>query len=155
MISTDQIMDVLRHAPEQYYRLVLVVGPAGTGKTEALRDISARHNFPYVNVNLELSQRLVHLNTRQRSLSAFRELEQIVARDVGTVTLDNLEMLFDPALQVDPLFCLQRLSRNSTVVAAWNGTIVENQLRYAEPEHPEYRRYPVRDFLLAHSETSA
>jgi hypothetical protein len=147
MISTDQIMDVLRHAPEQYYRLVLVVGLTGTGKTEALRDISARHNFPYVNVNLELGERLLHLNARQRSLGAFRELEQIVAKDSQVVLLDNLEMLFDPALQIDPLFCLQRPSRNTTIVAAWNGAIVEHQLRYAEADHPEYRRYPAVDFL--------
>ncbi len=33
-----------------------------------------------------------------------------------------------------------------------NGTIIDGQLRYAEPGHPEYRRYPVVDFLVAHAE---
>ena len=44
---------------------------------------------------------------------------------------------------------LQGLSRNKTVVAAWNGSIVDGHMTYAVPDHPEYRRYPIRDYLVA------
>ena len=36
--------------------------------------------------------------------------------------LDHLEILFDPALEQDPLRLLQGVSRDRTVVAAWPGT---------------------------------
>jgi len=36
----QRIVDLLPIAPEQYYRLILVVGPAGAGKTEALQEAS-------------------------------------------------------------------------------------------------------------------
>jgi len=65
------------------------------------------------------------------------------------ILLDNTEIIFDVGLKQDPLRLLQGLSRNKTVVAAWNGTIVEDFLIYAAPAHPEYRRYPTRDFLVA------
>jgi len=150
----QRVTELFPIAPEQYYRLILVVESAGAGKTEALRELSGRHGFPYINVNLELSQRLLHLNARQRSLRVAPELEALAVQKPGTVLLDNLEMLFDPALQIDPLSGLQRMSRNTTIVATWNGTIINSQLRYADPGHPEYRRYPVVDFLLAHAEPS-
>ncbi|MBU0482850.1 MAG: BREX-3 system P-loop-containing protein BrxF, partial [Proteobacteria bacterium] len=54
----------------------------------------------------------------------------------------------------DPLRLLQGLSRNKTVVASWNGAIIDGFLTYAEPAHPEYRRYPVHDFLVTNPETT-
>ena len=64
------------------------------------------------------------------------------------ILLDNIEVIFDVGLKQDPLRLLQGLSRNKTVVAAWNGAIVDDSLTYAVPaRHPEYRRYPMRDIL--------
>jgi hypothetical protein len=62
--------------------------------------------------------------------------------------LDNIEILFDPVLHHDPLKLLLALSRNRTVAVSWNGVISEDHLGYAEPRHPEYRRYLVKDFLV-------
>jgi hypothetical protein len=77
-------------------------------------------------------------------------LGEIVGEATGElVLLDNIEILFDVHLKQDPLRLLQGLSRNKTVVAAWNGSIVDGHMTYAVPDHPEYRRYPIRDFLVA------
>jgi len=42
------------------------------------------------------------------------------------------------------------ISRNRTLVAAWNGSFENNYLIYAEPDHPESRRYSYSqsDFLV-------
>jgi hypothetical protein len=77
-----------------------------------------------------------------------------LAAQAGLVLLDNIEILFDVHLKQDPLRLLQRLSRNKTVVAAWNGTIVDGHMTYAVPDHHEYRRYPIRDFLVASPEVT-
>ena len=61
--------------------------------------------------------------------------------DEPLVLLDNIEILFDAALKQDPLRLLQGVSRNRTIVAAWNGTLENRYLTYASPEHPEHRRY--------------
>ena len=129
---------------------MLVVAPAGVGKTTALLDIQDRTGAPLVNVNLELSRRMLDLTERQRALQLPRLLQDLVSKSEGEmILLDNIEILFDVGLKQDPLRLLQGLSRNKTVVAAWNGPIVEDSLIYAAPAHPEYRRYPMRDFLVA------
>jgi len=55
----------------------------------------------------------------------------------------------DVSLKQDPLRLLQGLSRNKTVVVAWNGSIDRGEIVYGAPQHPEYRQYPLHDFLVA------
>lgn len=146
----DQIMRKVKQAAELYHRLMLVVAPAGAGKTTALLDVQDRTDASLVNVNLELSRRMLDLTERQRTLQLPHLLRDLVSKSEGEmILLDNIEILFDVGLKQDPLRLLQGLSRNKTVVAAWNGAIVEDSLTYAAPAHPEYRRYPMRDFLVA------
>jgi len=149
----DQVLQKIDEVRELYYRLILLVGPAGSGKTSVLQEVSVVSSAPLINVNLELSRRMLDLTERQQTLRLPRLLGEIVGEVTGElVLLDNIEILFDVHLKQDPLRLLQGLSRNKTIVAAWNGTIVGGYLTYAEPGHPEYRRYPIRDFLLVSPE---
>jgi len=148
----DQILRKIDDVDSLYYRLILMVGPAGSGKTSALQELSARTFAPLVNVNLELSHRMLFLTERQRTLQAPKLFGEIVSEAAGElVLLDNIEILFDARLKQDPLRLLQGLSRNKTVVASWHGSVVDGHLTYAVPDHPEYRRYPIHDFLVVSS----
>jgi ABC-type hemin transport system ATPase subunit len=134
----------------------MLVAPAGAGKTAALQDVQERTAAPLVNVNLELSRRMLDLTERQRALQLPRLLAEIVgASAADVILLDNIEVLFDVSLKQDPLRLLQGLSRNKTVVAAWGGSIDGAHMVYATPDHPEYRRYPLRDFLVVSPESVA
>ena len=144
----DQIVQKINQAAALYHRLILVVAPTGAGKTVALQEVQNRTGAHLVNVNLALSRQLLELTERQRTLQLPPLLEKISSNDNEIVLLDNIEVLFDISLKQDPLRLLQRLSRNKTIVAAWNGTIVENSLIYATPTHSEHKRYPIQDFLV-------
>jgi hypothetical protein len=153
---SDRIVEKIGQAAELYYRLVMLVAPAGAGKTAALQDVHERTAAPLVNVNLELSRRMLDLTERQRALQLPRLLAEIVGASAAEVILlDNVEVLFDVSLKQDPLRLLQGLSRNKTVVAAWSGSIDGQHMVYATPDHPEYRRYPIRDFLVVNQEAIA
>ena len=101
-----------------------------------------------MNLNLELSRRLLDLTERRRALEVPGALDEILGRDTPLVLLDNTEILFDPALKQDPLRLLQHASRNRTIVASWNGTVGDRYLCYADPGHPEYRRYPTGGLVI-------
>lgn len=155
-LTADRIIKKIGQAGELYYRLIMLVGPAGSGKTAALQAVHERTMTPYVNVNLELSRRMLNLTERRRALQLPRLLAEIAdASATDVVLLDNIEVLFDVLLRQDPLRLLQGLSRNRTVVAAWSGSIDGEHLVYAMPGHPEYRRYPLQDFLVVNAETIA
>lgn len=144
----DQIMRKVEQTAELYHRLLLVVAPAGAGKTSALQEVRERTGATLVNVNLELSRRMLELTERQRAVNLQRLLQEIVSNGGDEmILLDNIEVIFDVGLKQDPLRLLQGLSRNKPVVAAWNGAIVDDSLTYAVPGHPEYRRYSIHEVL--------
>lgn len=150
-----KLHECLQAADALYYRLTLLVGAAGSGKTGVLREIAEGSGVPLVNVNLELSRALLELTPKQRSLRAPVLLGEIAEQASAPLVLDNLEMLFDRSLQLDPLRLLQSLSRNRAVLAAWNGKMLGGRLLYAEPGHPEYRCYDAPDALIVGMDGSA
>jgi hypothetical protein len=87
----SQIMNKIDQATGLYHRLVLVVAPSGAGKTDALREVHRHLGAPLLNVNLELSRRMLDLTVRQRALQASRLVEEILSGSEGEVVLlDNL-----------------------------------------------------------------
>jgi len=137
----DKINRSIRTAEGLYHRLVLLVGDTGSGKTEVLREVADDLENEVININLALSAELLELTAKQRALRLPGILEQIVDKGQSTALLDNIEILFDKDLKQDPLRLLQGISRNRSVVAAWNGTIGKGKLNYAETGHPEFRSY--------------
>ncbi len=118
-------------AAKSFYRLVVVAGPPGSGKTRALKQLQSVKGWSLLNLNRDLSERLLDLTSNQ------------------TVTmLDNIGLLFHPALEQEPLRALQMAARNQTVVVAWQGSFGDGKLVYAAPDHPEYRRSDTKDTLV-------
>lgn len=144
----DKIKRSLQAAEGLYYRLVLLVGETGSGKTTVLRDVADDYGSLVVNINLALSAELLELTAKQRILHLPEILDQIVDKTQPVAVLDNLEILFDRNLKQDPLRLLQSISRNHLVVASWNGVATEDKLIYAEAGHPEYRSYSSVDALI-------
>jgi hypothetical protein len=152
----ESVLRAVEEARSLYHKLVLLVAPAGAGKTSVLNGIHAQTGAPLVNVNLELSRHMLELTERQRALQLPRLLTEILAPSTtNLVLLDNLEVLFDVSLKQDPLRVLQGLSRSNAVVATWSGSIVGENLVYATPGHAEYKRYAMRDFIAVRMETTA
>jgi len=147
--AVGQIRNRLTGIAELYNRLVLVVVPSGSGKSAALRAIAEADHVPVLNVGAELSQQLLDLTERQRVLQLPKLLDHVVSTlPPGLTLLDNTEVLFNQVLKQDPLRLLQGISRDRTVVATWLGNVEGVHLRYAVPEHPEFRRYSPSGLLV-------
>jgi ABC-type uncharacterized transport system ATPase component len=154
--ATTKLERAIEQAASQYYRLVIVAGVRGSGKTGTLQAVAQQHGYPYLNVNLELSKRLLELTRSQRSRQVERLFKEVIASVSGDVVLlDNLEVLFDPALEIEALRLLQVSSRNRTVVASWNGTCKDGTLIYAEPGHPEFVQFKQTEAVVVTAGESA
>jgi DNA polymerase III delta prime subunit len=150
----EQITAKVAEVDRQYHRLVLLVGMAGCGKTSALFALANQSGAVRINVNQALSERLLELTPSQRRLRIAGIMEELVNAAGNTVLLDNFELLFDPNLQQDPLRLMQGLSRNRTVVAAWNGNCIGDKLTYAEPGHGEYRAYATQGLCIVNASSA-
>lgn len=144
----NKVKRSLKAAEHLYYRLVLIVGKCGSGKTAVIQNLAKQYGTSPININLNLSKKLLELTKKQRLLKLSEILSQTINGTGEIVFLDNIEILFDVELKQDPLRLLQRLSRNLTMVTSWNGIFNNRKLTYAEPGHREYRSYDLTDILV-------
>ena len=124
-------------------QLILLVGPSRSGKTQLLRQLSAKFNIEPLNVGLELGRRLASTPNSKRGFSAGELLREIADRErtEDPLLLNNLEVLFEPSLQINPLDLVRRLAHSKRVVAVWPGELRGDRLVYADMSHPEHRDY--------------
>ncbi|MFM7548095.1 MAG: BREX-3 system P-loop-containing protein BrxF [Cyanobacteriota bacterium] len=130
-------------AAKSFYRLVVVAGPPGSGKTIAFNELQSDKGWKLLNLSKALSERLLDLTSKQRRLRTADIVRDLIEeRGNQTISmLDHIGLLFHPVLQQEPMLALQRASRNHTVIAAWQGEVVAGKLIYGSPDHPEYRRH--------------
>mgnify|MGYP001217519455 FL=1 len=124
-------------------KLVLLVGAGRSGKTKLLRELCAKLNIEPLNVGLELGRRLAATPNNKRGFSAGELLREIAdkERTDDPLLLDNLELLFEKGLQINPLDLVKRLAHSKRVVAVWPGELRGDRLIYADMSHPEHRDY--------------
>ena len=124
-------------------KLILLVGPSRSGKTQLLRQLGATLNIEPLNVCLELGRRLAATPNNNRGFSAGELLREIPdkERTEDPLLLDNLELLFKPGLHINPLGLVRRLAHSKRVVAVWPGELRGDRLVYADMSHPEHRDY--------------
>lgn len=145
----DELLNRISIAPQQYNRLIILLNPVSQIVDMSKLDIVGKLGLRYINLGLELSQMLLDLTERQRVLKVPQLVDQIIGSiEDNPAILDHIEILFAPSLQQDPLRLLQGLSRNKTILAIWNGQVNNGYLTYASVDHPEYRKYPIRELNI-------
>lgn len=122
-------------------KLILLVG--NDDKTRLLRTLAQRLNVAPFNLGVKLGHRLAATPVSERGFSANELLREITdsARGDAPLMLDNLEVLFEPSLKINPLDLIKRLAHSRRVVAVWPGEMRDDRLVYASMGHPEYRDY--------------
>ncbi|UPY39370.1 BREX-3 system P-loop-containing protein BrxF [Sediminicoccus sp. KRV36] len=130
-------------------KLVLLVGPPRSGKTDLLAQLSERRNVPVLRVGATLGRQLLAIPSTQRHLLAPDLLKQLAdeAASRGLLLLDNIELLFDGALRLSPLDLLRRYAHARRVAAVWPGELRDGRLSYASAGHPEHQDYGVEGLV--------
>jgi len=124
-------------------KLLLLVGAPGAGKTALLRSYADHRDMAVLNAGVALGARLAALPQKQRHLQAstvLRELANEHAKD-NVLLLDNIELLFDRSLHLNPLDTLKRHAHARRVVAVWPGEFSDGRLTYAVLGHREHQDY--------------
>jgi hypothetical protein len=134
-------------------KLVLLIGPPQSGKTVLLHALAKRRGLAPLNVGSELGRRLAAIPRKQRHLQTNAILRDLTDQHASgdLLLLDNIEILFDRSLQLDPLDLLKRHAHARRVVAVWPGELQGDtrtgRLTYADMGHPEHRDYALTSLI--------
>lgn len=132
----DQLCVVIR----ENHPNVILVDPV----VQHLHDISevlqSQFHLASVDLGAGLSEVLVGLppdvRTRQAPIWISDTLR---ALQPGPIVCDNIDLLFEPSLRLDPLRMFQQCSHITRLVVLWPGEHSKGVLSYAVPQHGHYR----------------
>jgi Cdc6-like AAA superfamily ATPase len=147
MEVVEELEKLLADVPALHNQLILLIGPPGSGKTAALLGLAKKlggssSGVMLLNVGSALGARLATVPGKARSLEAAHLLREMDEHSRNSVLLlDNIELLFDHHLRLDPLDLLKRQAQSRPVVAAWPGALHDGRLTYAHMGHPEIQDY--------------
>jgi len=131
-------------------KLILLVGPGRSGKTRLLRQLGGKLKIEPLNIGMELGRRLASTPNKKRAFLSSELLREIADKEhtADPLLLDNLELLFEPSLQINPLELIKRLAHSKRVVAVWPGELRGAHLVYADMSHPEHRDYSLEGVVV-------
>lgn len=104
--------------------------------------ILADHQMNCLDISKELSSALLAAPQSQRSRLARQWLEiTLREKTPGPVLCSNIDLLFLPSFDLDPLLLFRQISRHTRLLVIWPGTYNNGVLAYAIPEHLHYRTW--------------
>ena len=121
-------------------KLILLIGPPGSGKSNLLGQLAERRRASVMNVSAALGRELLTVPSKRRHLQAADMLKGLADEFFyeGLLLMDNIELLFDRTLQLSPLDLLKRQAHVRRVLAVWPGELREDRLSYAKTGHQDY-----------------
>lgn len=138
----QRIVETVRDGQKSAERLVLLVGRPGSGKSKLLRELSTIRGWKYVNCRTFLTEELLEMVPKVRAQEAAGLIAKALdALAAEVVVLDDMQVLFAPVLQVDPLNLLKHLGRRFSIVAAWPGQYDGKKLSIAATGLPDPKLY--------------
>ena len=145
----QRIVETVRDGQKSAERLVLLVGRPGSGKSKMLRELSTIRGWQYVNCRTFLTEELLEMVPKVRAQEASGIINKALeALKAEVIVLDDMQVLFAPVLQVDPLQLLKQLGRKFTIVAAWPGAFDGTSLSMAATGQPEPKVYDAKGLTI-------
>lgn len=142
----DRLVDEVGHLQS---KLILLIGSPRSGKTCLLRSLGKHRQTAVLNVGASLGRQLLtvpHAHRHLKAAALLKDLADADARD-NLAIFDNIELLFDRALRLNPLHLLKQHAHARRLVVAWPGELHNNRLTYAAIGHPEYQDYGINGLV--------
>lgn len=120
--------------------LTLVVDPDIQALTQFQMRLSREWNA--VSVGTNLSSYLISEEVTDYSQTIHKWLDGYLREKApGPVICIDIDILFYPTFNLDPLTLFRQISRHTKLIILWPGSYKDGVLSYAVPEHQHYRSW--------------
>jgi hypothetical protein len=97
-------------------------------------------DWQVISIGQALSTYIVTANEIDRSRMMRQWLDDNLRdKAPGPVVCTDIDLLFHPFFELDPLALFRQISRHTKLIILWPGTFKDGVLSYAQSEHNHYR----------------
>ena len=134
----NAVTDFLRTS----HTCLLLVHPEVCRLGDAANKLLSVYGWPRLSVGRELSAVLLSEPPARRSRTARQWIEARLGQMApGPVLCTEIDLLFEPTLNLNPLGLLRHVSRVTRLVVIWPGSCLDDVLAYAVPGHGHYHTW--------------
>jgi len=124
------------------YTCLLLVSPEIRRLEHAADELLPVYPWPRLSLGRELSSVLLSVIPQRRPREARRWMRpRSDELSPGPVLCTEIDLLFEPALELDPLRLFCDVGRVTRLVVTWPGSYLHDVLAYAVPDHTHYRTW--------------
>lgn len=140
-------LDLIKH---EYFKLIIITGPFASGKTRILKKLADRPGFSYLNMNLELTNRLMGIKESDYDTRAQELVKDMIDDYSDTILLiDNIELFFSPEIgKIDPVSAFKNLSRDKIIVISIPGKHRGGKIIYSSLDRNDYLEMDISDLAV-------
>jgi len=137
---SQRLVDLL--SSQAYYPCVLLTETGVARLHAAAQLLASQLGWPVVSAGETLCAALLDIPRKRRPQAARQAImDQIERLAPGPLLCCDIDLLFDPALELDPLRLLRDASRQAPLAVFWPGAYTDGLLSYAVAEHAHYRAW--------------
>jgi len=154
----DKLIEALRIVGTDRHKLVILLGAFGSGKTQLLKRVAPEVGAQYVNLNLQLTERLLAVPRSGYcdGVTVHRLIDELcdeLSPDGRPLFVDNVELLFSPEVgKINPVDTFKRMSRQRPVVLALPAKRQGNHAVYSAMGREDYMRIPLENYPVVEME---
>ena len=149
-----KLIEAIKTVQSDRHKMVILMGPFGSGKTSTLLQISKQINAIYIDLNLELSERLLSVPTSNYNdgVTVHQLIDEICddsSPHNEILIIDNLELLFSPELgKINPIDTFKRISRQRPIIIALPARRQGNSAVYSTPDNQDYCAMSLDEYIV-------
>ena len=99
-----------------------------------------------VSISKILSEELQRISPRSRTMRLATCFQTVLAQYPDSVVIKDIDVMFNPAYQVDVLKILTEARKNKPYSVIWPGRYENGTLYYSEQRYPDYKTYDVKNY---------
>ena len=146
MTSMPDVMQQWKKVLQKEEKILLLVGAPGSGKSQLMRKLEFQSGWKYVEAKELLRNNVFEVDRAHRAVRARENLMESVAYLDAKVTLvDNVEILFAPIYNINPIEILLKLSQDHPLVVGWTGEFDGEELQLEYNGKKRFFTWKVKD----------
>lgn len=137
----NEIKTKLEALKDAKYKLLLIVGQPGTGKSKLIHDYASETGNTILDLNAIFGEEVPEGSDSQYITHFMDGFLATYTPEV--LLLDNKRVLYSKNSQIDLLSFLKGIATKKVVIATWNGRIEDGKLVHIRSKLPQDLTYPL------------